>query len=172
MNSYFCPFSLSLILGSQNLPMWLDFGVIWKVIELHFQWVQVGVPIHVGGSGSCHVKIRVYDYMTQPKPDTFINCVKAGQPALTQSMFTINLNPLISCRVCRLCSNSCWQVGSCCVKLRVYYHMAQPKPNPFINLVKVVWPILTWNMFTVNPNWLISCWVHVKFTGHVKHCHP
>lgn len=45
--------------------------------------------------------------------------------------------------------------------------MAQSGPYPFINHVKPVQPDLTRSMFTINPNPLMSCWVHVRFTGYL-----
>lgn len=40
--------------------------------------LKLGVAIRVGGSGSCRVKIGVYDCMVQREPDLFINYVKVG----------------------------------------------------------------------------------------------
>lgn len=63
-------------------------------------------------------------------------------------------------------------LDSCRVKLRVYDYMSQPKPDPFINHIKVSQPTLTRNAFTINFNPFISCWVRVGFMGRVKLCHP
>ena len=52
--------------------------------------------MRVGGSGSCRIEIKVYNYMAQLEPDSFINRIKVGQPALTQNVFIVNPNPLIS----------------------------------------------------------------------------
>lgn len=90
------------------------------------------------------------------QPNPFINNVK---------LVYNNSNLLILCWVHGLYENSS------CIKLRVYDYMGQPELNPFINRVKVSQPTLTWNMFTINPNPLIYCWVCVGFTGHVKHSH-
>lgn len=43
--------------------------------------------------------------------------------------------------------------------------MAQPEPDPLINRVKEGQPALIRNMFTVNPNLIISCWVCVGFVS-------
>lgn len=38
------------------------------------------MTIRFSGSGSCCVKIKVYDYMAQPDPDQFINWVEVVDP--------------------------------------------------------------------------------------------
>lgn len=64
------------------------------------------VVICVGRSDLCCIKLMAaYNYMGQSKPNPFINHVKIGQPTLTQNMFIVNPNPLISCRDSRVMSN-------------------------------------------------------------------
>lgn len=57
--------------------------------------IDFGVAIRVGGSGLCHVKIRVYGYMAQPVPVPFINHVKVYQSTLTQ-----NSRSTLTCLFC------------------------------------------------------------------------
>lgn len=49
--------------------------------------------------------------------------------------------------------------GSYLCQVKGILYMGQPEPDPLINHIKAGQPVLTLNVFTVNPHPLISCWV-------------
>lgn len=78
------------------------------------------------------------------------------------------------CWVRGLCGNSCWWVRFMSSQVNGIRLYGSSDPTHLLIVSKWVngWPSLTWNSFTINPNPLISCWVHVEFTSCVKQCHP
>lgn len=127
---------------------------------LNFVLGRVGfagyVPIWDGGSASCHVKLRVYNYMGQPEHNPFSNSVKADRPALTQNMFILNPNPLYfvlgSWVMSKIATPSLSQVWSGLSSAWKAHHA--PYPNPWA--VKLVWQYFNIKKHTIFINYMYT----------------